>query len=179
MNFKSKLTIGLLTGLVLGSLPLGQSSAESRGLQKREYIVIQSDADFTKENGVRSGQGTKRNPYVISGWDLEWAVVRDTDAWFTWRNTRVAEQLILNWNGDRVRLLDNYIGDLRVNQNVKRTGDMTSGLFKNNRFAIVGQLRHFDGRLREERRWQEAGCRHAVLRPEGGALRRFQRCQLR
>jgi hypothetical protein len=148
LRFAAVFVSGLLLAGLTAQVPvLAAGGRQSGELQQREYIVIQSNADFTRERGVRSGSGTKADPYVISGWALDWAVVRNTTAWFTWRNTTVKEQLILNWNDDRVKLVDNYIGDLRVNQNVARTEDMTSGLFKNNRFGIVGQLRHFDGKF--------------------------------
>ena len=38
------------------------------------------------------------------------------------KNNEITSQLILNWNGPNVTVVDNRIGDLRVNQNVKRTG---------------------------------------------------------
>jgi hypothetical protein len=40
---------------------------------------------------------------------------------------------------------NNQVGDLRVNENVERTGGPTTGKIINNEFDVVGQLRHFDG----------------------------------
>jgi hypothetical protein len=53
--------------------------------------------------------------------------------------------LVLNWNGRHVKLVNNKITDLHVNQNVERTGDATSGRFVKNTISNVQQLRHFDG----------------------------------
>lgn len=39
-------------------------------LQTRGPIEIESDADFTPANGVRSGSGTEADPFVISGWRI-------------------------------------------------------------------------------------------------------------
>ncbi|MBM1155002.1 right-handed parallel beta-helix repeat-containing protein, partial [archaeon] len=39
-------------------------------VEYRPPIVIRSDADFTPENGVRSGSGTPDDPYIISGWHI-------------------------------------------------------------------------------------------------------------
>jgi hypothetical protein len=55
------------------------------------------------------------------------------------------ENLTLNWIGHGVKVYDNNIGDLRVNENVPRTGEPTSGLLTRNQIGIVGQLRHYDG----------------------------------
>ena len=35
-----------------------------------EPIVINGDSNFTKENGVVSGNGTYANPYIIEGWEI-------------------------------------------------------------------------------------------------------------
>jgi len=39
--------------------------------EPHDQIVIMSDEDFTLENGVRSGNGTRLNPYVIEGWEID------------------------------------------------------------------------------------------------------------
>lgn len=54
-------------------------------------------------------------------------------------------QLRLNWNGPCVHVHDNRISDLRVNQNIARTGYATGGVIEENHFDFVGQLRHYDG----------------------------------
>lgn len=112
---------------------------------RRGDIQIRGDEAFTKSNGVRSGHGTKKSPYVISGWQVSNITLRDTSAYVVIKGNQISSRLTLNWNGDRVKIIDNEVGDLRVNQNVERTGAATSGLIARNTFGSVGQLRHFDG----------------------------------
>lgn len=114
-------------------------------LDERSDIVIRSDKDFNPAHGVRSGRGTWEQPYVISGWAVNNLRISDTDAFVILRENYVRNQLVLNWNGDRVYVHHNYVYDLRVNQNVKRTGDATAGLLMENQVFRVGQIRHYDG----------------------------------
>ena len=107
-------------------------------------VVIEDNSQFTEGNGVRHGKGTKKHPYVIEGWDLGRLEIHDTNRYVVIRNN-IISSLTLNWVGRRVKVVRNRIGDLRVNQNVERTGTATSGVIKNNRFNSVGQLRHWDG----------------------------------
>ena len=58
-------------------------------------IVIDGNGGFTGQNGVISGNGTASDPYIIEGWVIyspeENAIdVRDTDAYFTIRNSIVS-----------------------------------------------------------------------------------------
>jgi nitrous oxidase accessory protein NosD len=58
-------------------------------------IRIGSDADFTTANGVVSGRGTSRDPYVIESWDIDATFgigihVSDTTDYFIIRNVNVA-----------------------------------------------------------------------------------------
>jgi hypothetical protein len=115
------------------------------GPTDRADIFISKDTEFNPANGVRSGSGTASDPFVISGWNVSQMYVADTSKYLVIRDNVVTNALILNWNGPGVTLVHNQIGDLRVNQNVKRTGDATSGYMAHNVFGIVGQLRHFDG----------------------------------
>ncbi|HEV2756583.1 MAG TPA: hypothetical protein VG318_12505 [Actinomycetota bacterium] len=119
--------------------------AADREPDPREAIVIESAADFDAAHGVRSGNGTAENPYVISDWDLPSLIIRNTNVWVTIRDNRVYGQMILDWIGRGVRVENNTVGDLRVNQNVERTGPATSGYIGHNEFRVVGQLRHFNG----------------------------------
>ena len=107
-------------------------------------VVIEDDSQFTQANGVRHGKGTKKHPYVIEGWELGRLEIHDTNRYVVIRNN-IISNLTLDWVGHRVKVVRNRIGDLRVNQNVERTGTATSGVIKNNRFGRVGQLRHWDG----------------------------------
>lgn len=125
-------------------LVMAPASAADERERRSQPIVIRGDAQFTAANGVRSGSGTRSDPYVISGWDVREVHIADTDSYVTIIDNTI-RRLVLNWNGDRVNVLNNSVGDLRVNQNVRRSGAPTSGVIKNNRFDVVGQLRHFDG----------------------------------
>ena len=129
---------------VLGASPALGAMAEDERIQ-RESINITGDSQFNPANGVRSGSGTKSDPFVISNWRVSDISIRDTDSYVVIKNNDVTNQLRLNWNGDRTTVVNNNIGDLRVNQNIKRTGDATGGRIAYNTFGIVGQLRHFDG----------------------------------
>ena len=53
----------LMVGLLVGPSTRAVAAPESR-----ENIVITKDSEFNPAHGVRSGEGTKKNPYVISGW---------------------------------------------------------------------------------------------------------------
>lgn len=124
------------------------ATAAQAGPERRGSITIGSNDEFSAENGVRSGSGTAADPYVISGWELPSLTIHDTDAYVVIRDNVISNRLTLNWIGDRATVVDNVIGDLRVNENVKRTGEATSGLITRNRLGLVGQLRHFDGVFR-------------------------------
>jgi len=133
-------TVALVAGTCFALAPVVQ--AEERA--QRDSIYIENDSHFNPANGVRRGAGTAADPFVISGWDVSTLYVKDTGAHVVIRDNMV-DRLVLNWNGPGVKLVDNQIGDLRVNENVARTGAATSGVIADNTIGIVGQLRHFDG----------------------------------
>lgn len=112
--------------------------------QTRDSIFIDEMKDFNPANGVRSGTGTARDPFVISGWDVGRVQIKDTDAYVVITDN-VIDRLTLDWIGGGIEVRANDVGDLRVNQNVPRKGEATSGVIENNTFDVVGQLRHFDG----------------------------------
>lgn len=116
---------------------------------RHDTILIYGDDDFVPQQGVRSGSGTASDPFVISGWQTDGMLIRNTGA-----HIRIVDNeiglLILNWNGyGRVEVVDNTIGDLRVNENVRRTGGPTSGVISGNQIRSVSQLRHWDGVFEE------------------------------
>ena len=139
----------LLTALILGvASTVSTASAATKaddGLQQRDSIFISSNKHFNPANGVRSGSGTRKDPFVISGWDVHHVENKDTSKHVVIRNNKISSTLVLDWIGGGAHVYNNEVGDLRVNQNVKRTGDMTSGVIAHNKFGIVGQLRHWDG----------------------------------
>lgn len=146
----------LIATYVIGISPV--ASAEEQ-LKEHADIIITSDEHFDSKNGVVSGTGTPSDPYVISGWQVRRMTLADTGKAVVIKNNEITSQLILNWNGPNVTVVDNRIGDLRVNQNVKRTGAATGGLIAKNSIGTVGQLRHFDGVFE-----------HNVVKPPKNAL---------
>ncbi|HEX2241103.1 MAG TPA: hypothetical protein VHJ82_08195 [Actinomycetota bacterium] len=139
------LSVAAIVLLVIALLFLPASPAGAEERERRPDIVIKTAFDFNLDHGVRSGSGTESDPYVISGWDVNNLRISDTDAYVVITNVTVRNQMVLNWIGDRVHVFGNDIHDLRVNQNVRRTGDSTSGMIHDNSFDLVGQLRHWDG----------------------------------
>jgi hypothetical protein len=135
----------LVVAMALPGSISSAAAAPDRKPEPRDAILIQSAADFNPANGVRSGSGTKADPYVISDWEAPSLVIRNTDRWVTIQDNVVSGQMVLDWIGPGVRVVRNDVGDLRVNQNVERTGPATNGYIGNNTFRLVGQLRHFDG----------------------------------
>ncbi len=83
--------IGILTIMVFGGFAIGIGNttghkivtdkkpmsfgqiAKINGFKYTTHSVIRinSDSDFTSQNGVVSGNGTKDDPYIISGWDID------------------------------------------------------------------------------------------------------------
>ncbi len=88
------ISVILLTGamfpLATGSDEVLQEDRDSRELVQRERIVIRGNEDFTLENGVTGGSGTKVDPYIIEGWEIDGEgterealiLVEDTDVHF-------------------------------------------------------------------------------------------------
>jgi hypothetical protein len=141
---RTSICIAIVVPLVATLLAWVPASADGKRMQRPD-VTIAKDSEFDAEHAVRSGTGTADDPYVISGWQMNNLVIRDTDRWITIKDNIINGQLILDWVGDRVHVMGNQIGDLRVNQNVKRTGLPTSGHIMDNTFGVVGQLRHWDG----------------------------------
>lgn len=133
--------LALLTVGYVGAAGPAAASEKTR----RADIIIRSDADFTPAQGVTGGSGTASDPYVISGWDVFDMTLKDTNSYVLIQDNVIRGRLVLDWNGDRLRVTGNSVNDLRVNQNVERRGDATSGWIIDNKFGRVGQLRHFDG----------------------------------
>lgn len=135
------IAVAMIAGLI--TLAPAAQGADSR--QQRGNILIANDSQFTAANGVRSGSGTPSDPYVISGWRVSQIHIHDTSRYFVIRDNEITTRLILNWTGPGALVVNNDIGDLRVNQNVKRTGLPTTGRIASNEIGVVGQLRHWDG----------------------------------
>ncbi|MEW6069095.1 MAG: PKD domain-containing protein [Candidatus Thermoplasmatota archaeon] len=94
------LTVGVLVIMLLVSIfaELAQGVAgetEVRAgentLASRSPIYINGNSQFTSANGVKSGSGTKENPYIIEGWEINASnangiEIRNTNVYFTIRN---------------------------------------------------------------------------------------------
>ncbi len=129
-----------------GSIP---SADDATRLEEVHHLRIFDDSEFTPSNGVRSGNGTLDDPYIITGYYVTGDLyIADTDACFIVKENFIRGQLTLNWNGQCAHVHHNYISDLRVNENVKRTGYATGGLLELNKIGFLGQLRHYDGEFR-------------------------------
>ena len=141
----SRLALAVVVALasVVGFAPTTAGAAQAR--ERRTDITIRTNSEFDAAHGVRSGTGTPEDPYVISGWELNNITIKDTSAAVLIADNTVNSRLTLDWVGRNADVHSNRVNDLRVNQNVKRTGDPTSGVIAHNTFNVVGQLRHFDG----------------------------------
>lgn len=58
-------------------------------------IVINSDSEFTPENGVRAGSGTANDPYIISEWQIDFDVgngieIHNANAFFVIRHVGIS-----------------------------------------------------------------------------------------
>jgi hypothetical protein len=141
MKLKSLGLALIVTSLVLVP-PLARAASPR---QPHADITIEWDGELNAAHGIRSGHGTVRDPYVISGWTLNNVSIRDTTKAIRIVNSSINGTLRLNWVGSAITVTGNDIGDLRVNENIPRWGDPTSGAITRNTFGQVGQLRHFDG----------------------------------
>lgn len=126
------------------------TASAAEALEEVSFLQVKGDKGFNPANGVRSGSGTVHDPFVISGYYVTGDLyLGDTDACFEVRENFIAGQLTLNWNGQCAWVHHNFIRDLRVNENVRRTGYATGGLIEANQIEFIGQLRHYDGELRD------------------------------
>lgn len=136
------LVVAMGAALLLPSVASAQAPDDP---QQLDAIYITKNKEFDPAHGVRSGSGTMADPYVISGWTLDYLYIADTSKQVVIHDNQITHELVLDWIGGGVEVFDNTIGDLRVNQNVPRKGDMTSGTIRNNTIGRVGQIRHWDG----------------------------------
>jgi hypothetical protein len=135
----------VLTLAVPGTALASAGASTAGGVESRADILIERDTEFDLDHGVRSGRGTAADPYVISGWHVGNLRIHDTMSKVTIRGNEITGTLTLDWIGPGITVVDNTVGDLRVNQNVERSGAMTGGRIAHNTFRTVGQLRHWDG----------------------------------
>ena len=99
-----------------------------------------------RNEGHLAGNGSLDNPYVLEDFYVDGELsFTSTDKAVVVREGYVNGQFKLNYIGSAVYVHHVYAQDLRVNENVKRDGPNTGGLFHDNKFAFVGQIRHFVG----------------------------------
>lgn len=127
--------------------------AEARdfAVQYQSLRAVQSEGlDKLRNEGHLKGAGTATDPYLLENFyvagDLS---ITSTDRALTIRNGYVEGTLRLNYIGEALYVHHVEAGDLRVNENVKRAGPNTGGLFHDNHFGQVGQIRHFVGEFRD------------------------------
>lgn len=130
----------------------GEIPTSTEGLVEVRNLLIEGKPDFEEleELGVEiQGSGTLADPYVLEGlWVRGELEIKDTADYYVVRGNVIDGVLRLNWNDDRVHVHHNAVRDLRVNENIERTGEATGGLIELNTFGVVGQIRHFDGAFR-------------------------------
>lgn len=118
-----------------------------------------------------SGSGTLADPYVLSRFYVEEDLTIESSARaLILREGYVGGELRLNYVGSDLLVHHVYARDLRVNENIERDGLYTGGLFHDNEFGVVGQLRHFPGEFRDNAIGpRPSGLLDAVL-ADGGLL---------
>ena len=132
--------------LETGILPTLEKAREST--HKYSRFVAKGDGGLQKlrNEGHLAGNGTLENPYILEDFYVDGELsITSTDKALIIREGYVNGQLKLNYIGSLVYVHHVYASDLRVNENVKRDGTNTGGLFHDNKFAFVGQIRHFVG----------------------------------
>ncbi len=125
---------------------------DADSLRQVGNMVLNSDTKLREawEMGLISGFGTVEAPYVIEQLHVAGSLIlANTTKVVVIREVLVDNQLKLNYVGDLVHVHHVRATDLRVNENQVRTGLNTGGLWHDNAFAVVGQIRHFIGEFRE------------------------------
>jgi hypothetical protein len=129
----------------------GEVPESGEGLEKVSRVTIEGAPTKAQRKELSiTGTGSLADPFVLEGLHVTSVLeLKDTEDYYVIRENYVDGTLKLNWNADNVHVHHNYVRDLRVNQNIERTGDATGGLIEKNVFGVVGQIRHFDGVFRE------------------------------
>lgn len=135
-----------------GDLP---TKNEALGFDKRfsRFIAIGTEGlDELAAQGHLDGSGTLEDPYVLERFYVDKSLkIQSTDRAIILRDGYVNGQLALNYVGEELYVHHVYAKDLRVNENVERNGSTSGGLFHDNHFGFVGQIRHFIGEFRDNR----------------------------
>lgn len=119
-NIGKFISIGIAASFLLGlsssmSAAGGQNhtSAEAMAFSPHDPIRIESDLDFTADNGVIRGSGTPSDPFVIGGWDINASsatgiYVADTTASFVIERVYVHDGLAGQHRGMELRDNDRF-----------------------------------------------------------------------
>src|SRR5437773_1302377 len=65
------LTVALLVSLSMAAVGIRPADASPPGLKAHPPILIDGPYAFTSANGVTSGSGTAKDPYIIQGWSID------------------------------------------------------------------------------------------------------------
>lgn len=136
--------------LETGAIPTRSDALDFPNRFSRFIAQGTEGLDQLAREGYLSGSGTPQDPYLLERFYVDGDLtIQSTDRAIVLREGYVTGQLSLNYIGEKLYVHHVYAKDLRVNENVARSGDNTGGLFHDNAFGFVGQIRHFVGEFRD------------------------------
>ena len=131
----------------------------------RPPIYINRNENFTEENGVVGGNGTKENPYIIEGWEINASItdgirIENTTAYFVIRNCYIYKGIenynygmvflnVRNGEVENVILYENGVS-IRYSSDFAFVGNNISYgfvvLYEANNCSIIGnEINNLDG----------------------------------
>ncbi len=72
------------------------------GYEHHDSIEIDGNEEFTEKNGVRSGTGTKTNPYMINLWNVERIEIKNTNSNFKISSCEVSNIIFENVENGKI-----------------------------------------------------------------------------
>lgn len=96
-------------------------TVQSTSFQPHATILIDGNSTFTFQNGVVSGSGASRDPYIIEGWSVLGLTIQHTTAAFVVRNVEVLRDGLKLDHSDNGRIEHLARGSLWINSCVKLT----------------------------------------------------------
>ena len=64
-----------VSDIVAKEVTFSRPCSQSIFLRCHRPIIIEGDTEFTKDNGVVSGNGTKSNPFIIEDWFFRFTII--------------------------------------------------------------------------------------------------------
>ena len=129
-----------------GSRPSLDQAKQFTKKYSRFIVKGNEGIDQLRAEGYLTGDGTPDAPYVLEDFYVsEQLSITSINRSLIIREAYIDGQLKLNYVGESLYVHHVYADDLRINENVERSGPNTGGLFHDNHFAFVGQIRHFVG----------------------------------